>query len=53
MPHSNRPPSYRLHKARQSAVVTINGQNRYLGPYGVVGGQGKLQEACLETPLEA
>jgi integrase len=33
MPRSNRPPSYRLHKARNCAVVTINGRNHYLGPY--------------------
>jgi hypothetical protein len=26
-------PSYRLHKARNCAVVTINGKNHYLGPY--------------------
>ena len=33
---SSRPrkqPSYRLHKARGCAVVTINGKNRYLGKY--------------------
>ena len=34
MPRTNRPPSYRRHKARNCAVVTIDGQNRYLGPYG-------------------
>ena len=34
MPRTNRPPSYRLHKARNCAVVTINGENHYLGPYG-------------------
>lgn len=34
MPRMNRPPSYRLHKARNSAVVTIDGKNHYLGPYG-------------------
>ena len=28
-----RQPSYRLHKARNCAVVTINGKNHYLGPY--------------------
>ena len=28
-----RQPSYRLHKARGCAVVTINGKNHYLGPY--------------------
>src|SRR5262245_15267089 len=34
MPRTNRPPLYRLHKARGSAVVTIDGKNHYLGPYG-------------------
>jgi integrase len=34
MPRTNRPPAYRLHKARNCAVVTIDGQNHYLGPYG-------------------
>ena len=34
MPKTNCPPSYRLHKARNLAVVTIDGKNHYLGPYG-------------------
>ena len=34
MPRTHRPPAYRLHKARNSAVVTIDGRNHYLGPYG-------------------
>jgi integrase len=34
MPSTNRPPSYRFHKARNFAVVTIDGRNHYLGPYG-------------------
>ena len=34
MPRTNRPPAYRLHKSRSCAVVTIDGQNHYLGPYG-------------------
>ena len=34
MPQIHRPPTYRLHKARNCAVVTINGRNHYLGPYG-------------------
>jgi len=34
MPRTNRPPSYRLHKARNCAVVTIGGKNFYLGAYG-------------------
>ena len=34
MPRTNRPPSYRFHKARNCAVVTIHGKNHYLGEYG-------------------
>ncbi|HXT57095.1 MAG TPA: site-specific integrase, partial [Pirellulales bacterium] len=34
MPAKKSPPKYRLHKARNSAVVTIDGRNHYLGPYG-------------------
>ena len=34
MPRTNRPPSYRFHKARKCAVVTIHGKNHYLGPFG-------------------
>ena len=33
MPRTNRPPSYRLRKARKCAVVTIDGRNYYLGAY--------------------
>ncbi len=33
MPRTKGPPAYRLHKARQCAVVTIDGKNHYLGPY--------------------
>ena len=32
-PKSPKPPSYRLHKARGLAVVTIDGRDRYLGKY--------------------
>jgi hypothetical protein len=34
MPRTVHPPSYRLHRARNCAVVTINGHNHYLGRYG-------------------
>ena len=34
MPRISCPPSYRRHKARNCAVVTISGQNHYLGAYG-------------------
>ena len=34
MPRAQRPPTYRLHKARGCAVVTLDGRNHYLGPFG-------------------
>ncbi len=34
MPRKNSPPKYRLHKARNCGVVTIDGKNHYLGRYG-------------------
>ena len=34
MPRKKSPPSYRLHKARNCAVVTLHGKNFYLGPHG-------------------
>ena len=34
MPKAPQVPSYRLHKARGLAVVTLDGKNHYLGPYG-------------------
>jgi hypothetical protein len=30
----NRPPTYRRHQARNCTVVTIDGKNHYLGPFG-------------------
>ena len=33
MPRTNFVPSYRFHKGRNCAVVTIDGKNHYLGPY--------------------
>jgi integrase len=33
MPRKRSIPSYRFHKARNCAVVTINGKNSYLGPF--------------------
>jgi integrase len=36
MSGTSRPPAYCLHKARKCAVVTIDGKNHYLGPYGSV-----------------
>ena len=34
MPKNEKPPAYRLQKARNCAVVTIDGKDHYLGPYG-------------------
>lgn len=34
MPRKEQPPSYRLHKAPNCPVVTIDGKNHYLGAYG-------------------
>lgn len=34
MPRKKSPPSYRQHKARNCAVVTIERKNHYLGPFG-------------------
>jgi len=34
MPRTSRPPKYRRHKARNLAVVTIDGKDHYLGPFG-------------------
>src|SRR5262245_39738028 len=33
MPRTNRPPSYRLHKATGQAVVTLDDRDHYLGRY--------------------
>ena len=33
MPRPTRPPTYRRHKARACAVVTLDGRNHYLGPW--------------------
>ena len=41
MPKKKSPPSYRLHKARNCAVVTIRGTSHYLGPHGSPGSYEK------------
>ena len=33
MPRPKSQPAYRLHKARNCAVVTVGGKNHYLGPW--------------------
>ncbi|MBW3539212.1 MAG: hypothetical protein KY476_02990 [Planctomycetes bacterium] len=34
MPRARRLPAYRRHKARDLAVATLDGRDRYLGEYG-------------------
>ena len=53
MPRTQRPPAYRLHKARQSAVVTIHGQNHYLGPFGSPESHEKYARLISEWRLHA
>jgi integrase len=53
MPRTNRPPSYRLHKARSCAVVTIDGKNHYLGPYGSAESHEKYARLLAEWRLHS
>ncbi|MGP0068794.1 MAG: tyrosine-type recombinase/integrase [Isosphaeraceae bacterium] len=49
MPRTNRPPAYRLHKSRNCAVVTIDGRNHYLGPYGSAESHEKYARLIAES----
>jgi len=53
MPRTNRPPSYRRHKARNSAVVTLDGRNHYLGPYGSPESHEKYARLLAEWRLHS
>jgi integrase len=53
MPKNNRPPTYRLHKARNCAVVTINGRNHYLGAYGSAESHEKYARLIAEWRLHS
>lgn len=53
MPKSQRPPAYRLHKARKSAVVTIDGKNHYLGPFGSPESHEKYARLISEWRIHA
>jgi integrase len=53
MPKSNRPPTYCLHKARNCAVVTIDGRNHYLGPYGSPESHEKYARLIAEWRLHS
>src|SRR5262245_57829236 len=48
MARSNGVPSYRLHKARNCAVVTIDGRNHYLGPWDSPESKAKYAEKIAE-----
>lgn len=48
-------PSYRLHRARNLAVVTIDGRDFYLGPHGTPGSKQKyaaLIRRCQQQQIE-
>ena len=53
MPRNGRPPSYRRHKARNSAVVTIDGRNHYLGAYGSPESHEKYARLIAEWRLHS
>ena len=53
MPRSHRPPAYRLHKARNSAVVTVDGKNHYLGSFGSPESHEKYARLIAEWRLHA
>jgi hypothetical protein len=48
MPTSQGVPKYRLHKARNCAVVTLDGRNVYLGPFGSPESHAKYAAAVAE-----
>ena len=45
---TTRNPSYRLHKASSQAIVTLNGEDVYLGPYGSKESRQKYDRAVAE-----
>ena len=51
MPRTKLPPKYRLHKASGQAVVTLNGRDIYLGPYGSAQSR-ELYAKLLASPAE-
>lgn len=48
MPKTNQPPKYRKHKASGNAVVTINGKDNYLGPYGTAASRQRYDRLIAE-----
>ena len=53
MPRRPRQPKYRLHKARNCAVVTIAGKNHYLGPYDSPESHEEYARLISEWKVEA
>jgi integrase len=53
MPRTQRPPAYRLHKARNFAVVTIDGRNHYLGPFGSLKSHEKYAQMISEWRIHS
>ena len=45
--HAKRPPGYRKHKQSGQAVVTLNGKDFYLGPYGTNASKREYTTVCL------
>src|SRR5690349_9953863 len=48
VPKKKSVPSYRYHKARDCAVVTINGRNHYLGPFNSPASKEKYARLIAE-----
>jgi hypothetical protein len=44
----NRHPAYRRHRASGQALVTLNGEDRYLGPYGTKTGRAEYDRLIAE-----
>ncbi len=53
MPRNSRPPAYRLQKSRNCAVVTIDGKDHYLGPYGSAESHEKYARLIAEWRANA
>ena len=53
MPRSPQQPKYRLHKARNCAVVRIDGKDHYLGPYDSPESHEKYARLISEWRVEA
>jgi hypothetical protein len=52
MPRTYHPPAYRLQKSRNLVVVTLDGRDRYLGPYGSPESHEKYARLIVEWRAE-